>query len=686
MLALVLATLVDSGASAVAAGQDVPGPSLKATTTKTATASTSAGLRLRPAHPTVGERTQVSGTAPGRRRRAVMLQVASGGRWSTLSRSTARRSGAFTLVRRATATERLRVVAPRVAGSRHRRGLARWVSRTVVLTPRAATVTSPATPTPPSTSTPTPTPEAAPTVVLDAVAAVMVEGLATTVGARVTPIVPGRGVRLERAEGTDWVTVSTAPLAADGTVALPVTPGAAGTTEQLRAVAEAADGWSATVASAAVPVTVQAGLARVDLTTDDALPIGAAVDRDGDGDVDLDDKFAYTTGAIAVAPRGSTATAVPALGSRFRVRGNSTSWVLVKLSYKIKLDTKAALLGPGGSTSKNWVLLANFYDRSLLRNDLAFETARRMGMAWTPRMTNVEVWQNGTYVGVYQLGESIETNTDRIAIDVDGDNAKGSKAANGGYLLEMDSWPDSDPHLTTGHGAQVFLKEPEYDVASDADPYLAGVKTSLDELESALYGPDVTDPVIGYRALVDVDSFVDWYLVNELTKNVDAGFNNSVWLYRGNGGRLTMGPVWDFDLSAGNGAVGGVDDPTGWLLRKLPLTSPISPSMFTGPEGHWLNRMLVDPWFVGRVQERWSQVRTALLGLPDYLAAERTSLAAGATRNFGPVAAGGAGMPLGATFLDGAGPFFATWGENVDHLDGWLRERLAWMDEQLTAA
>ena len=294
-----------------------------------------------------------------------------------------------------------------------------------------------------------------------------------------------------------------------------------------------------------------------------------------------------------------------------------------------------------------------------------------MGLPWTPNLHDVELWLNGTYRGVYQLGEGIEVDADRVDIDTSDDPSLG------GYLLEADSWDDDKPSFKTNHGLQVFLNEPEIDDPEAASTYAAGVGTWVQEFEDALYSGHFDDPETGYRHYVDVPSFVNWYLVNELTKNVDSGFNNSCWMYRDVDGLLTMGPVWDFDVSAGNRQPPELRSPTGWFLRH-----PSAWSQFKGPEGHWLVRMFEDPWFVAQVQARWQEVRLSLLTLPAYAEAQATDIAGAARRNFAPVEEGGAGMPIGPTFIDNDGVFQASWAESEQYVATWMAERIAWMDEQ----
>jgi hypothetical protein len=403
------------------------------------------------------------------------------------------------------------------------------------------------------------------------------------------------------------------------------------------------------------------GIPRVDIVTDDGEPIT--------------DKETYKRATLSVDPRGSGMPAYEA-SARLRVRGNFTASAPMKLPYRIKLDDSEPLAGL--PTSKDWVLLANFYDRTLLRTTLGMETARRVGLPWSSRFVDAEVWLNGEFKGLYQLGEGIEVDGDRVDIELADED---SDAAQGGYLLEADSYADSDPVFTTTRGLQVYVKDPGAEPA-----FVDGVAAYVQGFEDVLYSPAFADPTTGYAAWIDVDSFVDWYLVMELLKNCDAGMRNSIFMYRPIGGLLTLGPAWDFDISAGNRVPWELTEPTGWFVRKnwYGLTNTI-PSQMTGPEGHWMVRLFEDPAFEQRVRDRWSEVRAALFALPAHVGARRALIEEAALRNFAPVEDGGAGFPQGPTLADpdGAIKHWATWDESTDALVDWLSTRLAWMDAQL---
>ena len=172
----------------------------------------------------------------------------------------------------------------------------------------------------------------------------------------------------------------------------------------------------------------------------------------------------------------------------------------------------------------------------------------------------------------------------------------------------------------------------------------------------------------------------------ELVKNVDAGMNNSVHLQRDEGGRLSMGPVWDFDISGGNRMRWAGTSPAGWFVRHNWYgEDDWVPSQLDGPEGHWWYRMFQDPAFEARVKARWREVRAGLMALPAYLEVRRGLIADAAARTFAPVEDGGAGMPQGPTpHDDGVLVHHESWAASADYLNGWLTARLQWMDEKLS--
>lgn len=263
---------------------------------------------------------------------------------------------------------------------------------------------------------------------------------------------------------------------------------------------------------------------------------------------------------------------------KIKGRGNST-WALPKKPYKIKFETKTSLLGE--PADKEWVLLANYYDKTLLRNDIAFSMGRISKLEYTPSSNFVNVYINGKYNGIYQLSDQLKISEDRVNVGKDG------------FLMEIDGKADAEditfkvPHV----GQPINIKDPDVEVGGEAYNYLVSF---LNEADAALFAKDFTDPTSGYTKYIDVESFVDWYLINEITKNADAIFFTSCYMNLTRGGKLKMGPLWDFDLAFGNYVMDKkreINDPEGfWILKHV----------------HWYIRLFEDPNFVQKVKERFN--------------------------------------------------------------------------------
>ena len=237
---------------------------------------------------------------------------------------------------------------------------------------------------------------------------------------------------------------------------------------------------------------------------------------------------------------GETRTVYSSEGVKVKGHGNSTWEAYPKKPYALKLPEQANFNGTG--PTKRWVLLANWMDRTLLRNQVAFEAARRTSLEWTPSGIFVELYMKGTNDswnrrGCYWLGEKIHVEGSHFSCD---------------YLYSYDT---SDPaehdfeslyghwkqHTENG-GIPIELKYPDRDnySAEEFTEILHAAETALHQREEALMRGDKPGSVL------DLESFADWYLVNELACNGEPQFPKSCFLYLKNG-RLYAGPVWDFD-------------------------------------------------------------------------------------------------------------------------------------------
>ena len=218
-----------------------------------------------------------------------------------------------------------------------------------------------------------------------------------------------------------------------------------------------------------------------------------------------------------------------------RGRGNA-SWTFPKKPYRIKFAEKHNVLN-SPSCDRSWTLINNYGDKTLMRNILAFEVSRRVGMAYTPFCAPVDVVLNSDYQGCYQLCDQVEMGTGRVE-------------AKDGYLIEIDAYAyDEDVNFYSNRGIPVSVKYPKDDEITTQQRSF--IKTYFGKLESAVFSSSYTDKQKGYRKYLDLDSFLRNFIVGEFCGNTDTYW--SVNMYKDAGdGVLFTGPVWDYDLAFEN--------------------------------------------------------------------------------------------------------------------------------------
>ena len=301
-------------------------------------------------------------------------------------------------------------------------------------------------------------------------------------------------------------------------------------------------------------------------------------------------------------------------------RGNST-WDMPKKPFKIKFPAKNEVLGM--PSNKSWVFLANYSDKSLLRNVVGMTTSSIMEMQWTPEFRIVEVWINDDYQGVYNLFQKKDVGRNKVDIDV----------AAGDMYLEIESSFDEPLYFYTGRcSVPVQFKEPN----APTDEQYQSVVSLFNDFETALYSSDFRDPVKGYAAYIDVDSFIDNYIIRELAKDIDGNVRKSAFVtVLKSTGKIKFCHVWDFDLSYGNANYfpgdmsecnGDPNGPYGWYVRDYN-------SNCVKADG-WYNRLFQDPEFVKKVKIRWAEVYPELKRMPEYIAKYSAEMGDAVSRNF----------------------------------------------------
>lgn len=259
-----------------------------------------------------------------------------------------------------------------------------------------------------------------------------------------------------------------------------------------------------------------------------------------------------------------------------RGRGNST-WTYPKKPFAIKLDKKTEVLGM--PEHKRWILLANWMDKTLLRNSIAFEVSRKTGLAYTPRGTFVEVVLNGEFIGNYYLCEHIKIDVGRVNIPKMKASHLKEPEITGGYLLELDSYFDEiNKFRTARKNLPVNIKEPDEDVLTGEQKNY--IQSYFNKIEDILYGSGLGS----YADYIDMNSFIDWWLVHELTLNGEPNHPKSSYMHKDRNGKLVAGPVWDFDWGTFRPYSGG----------------------FINANTIWYDKLFQDAAFKATVKERWN--------------------------------------------------------------------------------
>lgn len=351
------------------------------------------------------------------------------------------------------------------------------------------------------------------------------------------------------------------------------------------------------------------------------------------------------------------------LAATIRGRGHST-WEWPKKPYKIKLEEKESLLGM--TASKNWALLSNYADESMLRNIVAFSMADYLGsFPYTPKVVPVNLYLNGVYQGIYTLGELIESKESRLAIDERDDSP------NTGYILEVGG---ADPlydqkgleyfDLPSGCAKNVLIKYPNDEkLTQEKYDYIYKYMTIVDEAITTLGD---------YETYIDVDSFIDWFLLHELTYNLDSCFHRSCYMVKDRGGRLTMGPVWDFDLAFGNMYA---DNPR---YDDWATVGNSNSSSYIGV--NWYNYLMQDPAFRDKARARWNEVREGLMeNAITSLETAQKLIEPSSGDNFAVWDT--LGIPNGYQPQEMAN--FKTYNEQVAYIRRFLNKRAEWIDANL---
>ena len=374
-------------------------------------------------------------------------------------------------------------------------------------------------------------------------------------------------------------------------------------------------------------------------------------------------------GNIGIEIRGSSSQQFPKKSLGFE------TWDINNLDSNVTI--------PGFPAESDWVLCANYSDKSLLRNVLTYDIARKMGW-YAPRTQPVELIVDDKYQGVYILMEKIKKSSNRLNIPTLTTTDTAGINLTGGYIFKIDK--------TTGSGSgnswnsryrsssnMTIVFQPEYPDPSQILPVQkAYLQRYVDSFEVALNANFFQDSATGWRHYADEASFIDYFIINEVAKNVD-GLRISTYLHKQKetkkGGKIFAGPVWDYDIAYRNADYCGGDQLTGWAYNFNQLCGT---SAQTVP--FWWARLMQDTAFVTHLNCRYDKLRAGILSnasINAWVDSMALTLGEGKTRNFNK-------WPILGTYVwPNPTPIPNTYSGEIANLKSNIATRLSWLDANI---
>ena len=371
------------------------------------------------------------------------------------------------------------------------------------------------------------------------------------------------------------------------------------------------------------------------------------------------DKSSYVEGSLEIIGDGNF-EGLEETNMKIKGRGNSTWWICTdasagavvgKCPYQVKFGDKTSVLGM--PEDKKWVLLAEKSDKSMIRNKIARYMGELSDLEYTPNAEYVELFINEDYQGTYLIGQKVEESSNRVDIGDDG------------YLIEIDTDAnnriDSDdiifkPKIWSSiHTDGVFnIKDPDIDYGSD-EFHL--IENYINEFESVLYSNNFNSPGSGYESYIDVDSLIDWFLINEIAKTVDARWYSSIYFSYIPGEKIKMGPIWDFDLSYGN----------------LNYSDAQYTSEFYIKQNNWIDKLYQDEVFVEKVKIRYSYYHSKLDDIKNKIDEFAKYIDKSQKANFER-------WDILGVYVWPNPVYDLTYEEEVERLKNWIEERMNWLN------
>jgi len=386
----------------------------------------------------------------------------------------------------------------------------------------------------------------------------------------------------------------------------------------------------------------------------------------------ITDPFNEFNGKIAIEIRGSSSQMFPKKQYGFETIDSTGE------------DKDITLLGfPAES---DWILYAPYSDKSLIRNVLAYKLANNIGR-YSSRSRLCELVLNDEYMGVYVLLEKIKRNEDRVDIsklteaDTTGDNLTG------GYILKIDKkdggynsgwYSDYRPYSNAWQSIYIQYHYPKPESILDVQKKY--IKSIVDSFETTMNSPEFADTLKGYTSFINVESFVDYFILSELSKNVDA-FRLSFFFYKDKNSKdkkIKAGPLWDLNLGFGNSDYYNASSIEGWQINYL-TTDPtfLQSDYYQVP--FWWKRLFSDKEFKNKIKLRWKEFRENELSIPNIMTiidSITILLSESEERNFER-------WDILDEYIWPNAYVGGSYENEISYLKNWIINRLNWMDEEL---
>ena len=335
-----------------------------------------------------------------------------------------------------------------------------------------------------------------------------------------------------------------------------------------------------------------------------------------------------------------------------RGRGNSSWNLMPQKSYKIEFVNKQKMLGM--PKDRDWALIANYADKSLMKNYLMYHLSTELGAFYSPRCEYAELYLNEEYLGVYLLTETIKISKKRVNVPED-DNS---------YLVEVDGKYHDDEQVVFSDTIQNSYDKNSFRIhepKNASEQVLQNIENRIRSFESYLI--NITENADNkINRWINIDDYVKYYWVQEFSKNPDAGFNTSVYFVWENDSALKMGPVWDFDISCGGHNDVAHIHPEDWYIKDASWNAYVFKDSV-------MNQARIDFW-----KKNKSQFERTL----DVVDSLQTVLNDAAQNNLKKWDI------LGSTSIAYFHNALKSYDEAVDDLKKWLTNRIQWIDQQIS--